>query len=61
MTIRFRKGTSSVPGSSNYTYWANYGTSGSNNGTGTNGNISGGSFEPSAGVTIQWRLVALKT
>lgn len=48
MTIRFRKGTSSVPGSSNYTYWANYGTSGSSNGTGTNGNISGGSFEPSA-------------
>lgn len=46
MTIRFRKGSSGVTGSSAWTYWANYGTS-SGNGTGSNGSMSAGGFEPS--------------
>ena len=42
MTIRFRKGASSVPGLV-IILTSNYGTSGSSNAFGTNGNISGGS------------------
>ena len=47
MSIRFRNGSSNVSGSSQWTYWANYGTSGGGNGTGSNTNFSNGELQPS--------------
>lgn len=46
MSIRFRNAGSNVSGSSQWTYWAVYGTS-QYNGTGSNGNFSNGEFQPS--------------